>query len=273
MKYLASVLLFVFFHFSGFAQELFPMTEPASNMATDALGLRLGTNNYQSNNFKIKSQLKSEVMYGINARWMIHFNGYFSDFYSKAILFQGVGTYFKYRFLSMDSEHRHTRMAAFGRITYNPTKNYTTDLNIEGAQSGAAVGLVITQLLHKLALSVTLNETKAFSSTGINPENSFNYNLSAGYLIYPKKYTNYRQTNCNLYVEAMGKSITSNPENNFAAGASLDIVPSIQFIFNSQTRLDISYKRSIYNTIVYNAHQSIMVKVEHNIFNAFRNRK
>lgn len=273
MKYLASILLSVFFHFSGLAQELFPMTEPASNMASDGLGLRLGTNNYQSNNSTIKSQVKSEVMYGINARWMFHINGYFSDFYSKAFLFQGVGSYFKYRFLSMDSEHRHTRMAAFGRVTYNPTKNYTSDLNIEGAQSGLAAGLVITQLLHRLALSVTLNETKAYSSTGIIPENSFNYNLSAGYLIYPRKYTNYKQTNCNLYVEAMGKTITANPENNFAAGSSLDIIPSIQFIFNSQTRLDISYKRSVYNTIVYNAHQSIMVKVEHNIFNAFRNRK
>jgi hypothetical protein len=49
--------------------------------------------------------------------------------------------------------------------------------------------------------------------------------------MYPKKYTNYKQTNINLMVEFVGQTINENGK------SYLDVVPAIQFIINSQARL------------------------------------
>jgi hypothetical protein len=49
------------------------------------------------------------------------------------------------------------------------------------------------------------------------------------------KNTNYKQTNINLMVEFVGQTINEN--------VYLDVVPAIQFIINSQARVDLAYRQ------------------------------
>jgi hypothetical protein len=56
--------------------------------------------------------------------------------------------------------------------------------------------------------------------------------------MYPKKYTNYKQTNINLMVEFVGQTINENGK------SYLDVVPAIQFIINSQARVDLAYRQN-----------------------------
>ncbi|PIH05065.1 hypothetical protein CS542_00225 [Pedobacter sp. IW39] len=42
--------------------------------------------------------------------------------------------------------------AVFGRVSTSKRPTYTEDINLEGDNSGVQGGIVVTQLLHKLAL-------------------------------------------------------------------------------------------------------------------------
>ena len=97
--------------------------------------------------------------------------------------------------------------------------------------------------------------------------NVANYSLSAGYLLLPVQYKSYEQTNLNLYVELLGKSNMDQ----YRAGYYVDVAPAIQFIFNSTTRLDLSYRTQLFGDMARNMDRSFLVRIEHNIFN-IRNR-
>jgi len=85
------------------------------------------------------------------------------------------------------------------------------------------------------------------------------YNLSFGYLVYPRKYTSYQQTNWNLYCEFMGVAYgqakvtqygfvdvpVSSPT--LKQGNYVDLCPGIQAIFNSNLRIDFSMKFPMIN--------------------------
>ena len=57
--------------------------------------------------------------------------------------------------------------------------------------------------------------------------------------MYPKKYTSFKQTNINTMLELIGQTITENGK------SYLDVVPSIQFIINSQARIDLGLQKRI----------------------------
>lgn len=244
------------------AQELYVNTEPASNMATNSLGIRLENQGYFKPVYKNRSIL--ELMYGANKNLMVHGTAYLSDYYQSRQRFEGVSAYAKYRFYSVDSVQRHFRMSAFAKLATinNPIPNQ--EIALEGDNSGVQGGLVATQLLHKLALSGSASYLRAFENRGgyeAVTRNSVGYTLSAGYLLFPKQYTNYEQTNVNLYVELLGKT---NP----GQGQSyLDIAPAVQFIFNSVLRLDLSYRTPLANRMVRNTQNMYLVRVEYNLFN------
>lgn len=262
------------------AQELYVNTEPASNMAANSLGIRL-TNKF----FKMEHdgttgmRFEPEVMWGVNKKLMVHAIGYAANMMQSSIRMEGGSVYAKYRFLSLDQQHAHFRMAAYvkGSVIDNPylpstpatKKPYSnTDIDLEGATSGVSSGVIATQLLHKLALSTTLGYSRYMNNVKDNipegfPKNSVNYSLSAGYLVLPVRYKNFNQTNLNLYVELLGKTNTD------AAGRGyyLDIAPAVQFIFNSTTRLDLSYRTQLTGDMARNSFNSFIVRIEHNIFN------
>jgi hypothetical protein len=246
------------------AQELYVNTEPASNMAAKSGGIRLENQGYFSPGFKNRTTL--EMMYGVSKNLMVHGTAYLSDFYQSRQRFEGVSAYAKYRFYSADTVQRHFRMAAFAKASSirNPLPNQ--EISLEGDNTGLQSGVVATQLLHKLALSGSLSYLHAFENRGGNQpatRNSVGYSVSAGYLLFPKQYTNYEQVNVNIYTELLGKANPGKGQH------YLDIAPAVQFIFNSVLRVDLSYRTPLTNRMVRNTQNMYLVRVEYNLFNLF----
>jgi hypothetical protein len=278
------------------AQELYVHTEPASNMPANSIGLRL-SNSYMpmSHNKKTATRFEPEIMWGVNKKLMLHTATYFSNMFQANIKFEGAGLYAKYRFLSVDDVHAHFRMAAFAKLTAisNPVAEIGTithkrvdslgnpylqtlahtyknnELVVDGNHSGYQAGIIATQLVHKLALSTSvfwvhrLNNLNKANFAPSDPRSAINYTLSGGYLLYPKSYTSYGQTNINLYFEILGSKLTQQK------GYFIDAAPAIQFIFNSIARLDLSYRFNLANTLVRMNNQTFLIKFEYNLLNVF----
>jgi len=173
------------------AQELYVSTEPASNMAAKAIGLRLNTDLTPLGN-KTGLRMGPEVMFGFSQYLMVHVNLYGSSYYQPGFQFEGASVYAKYRFLAFDQPQSHLRVAGYGRISFSNDPVPYGEINLQGDNSGLMGGLVITQLLHKLALSATSDISRDMDNIA-NPllptagRNQFGYTFSAGYLLLPKK--------------------------------------------------------------------------------------
>src|SRR6476469_5207922 len=101
------------------AQELYSVTEPASNIAAGSIGIRLDNSIMNEiNSSKINYHLIPEVIIGVSKKLMIQGNLFFSN-RNKNFAGEGGSLYAKYRFLSHDAVQKHFRMAAFGRVSYN----------------------------------------------------------------------------------------------------------------------------------------------------------
>lgn len=138
-----------------------------------------------------------------------------------------------------------------------------------GDQSGVQGGVVATQLWNKLAVSTTLSylhvttpKPKYFPD--IYPWNAFNYTASAGYLLLPRSYTNYRQINLNLYVELLGQQ-TLDKKLHY-----LDLAPAIQLIFNSNAKLNLGYRFQLNSDMHRMSKESVLVSFEYVFLNALK---
>ena len=263
MKYF--VILVSFLSFQIQAQELFVMTEPASNMPTASIGVRdmslfafKKTGGYNYHNMP-------ELMWGVNKDWMVHASAFLSDKQGNLML-EGGSLYAKYRFFSVDDLHSHLRLAAYGRISTSNAEIHQEDIETMGMNSGYEIGTVATQLINKTALSASISYERAFNNQGnIFPDewsnSAMNYTFSVGQLMYPKKYTNFKQTNINAMLELLGQRLNQNGK------SYLDVVPSIQFIVNSQARIDLAYRRQIYSDMERISANSILLKLEYTFFN------
>jgi len=251
----------------AFSQELYVNTEPASNMATHSLGIRLENQGYFNPAYKNRTTL--EIMFGASKDLMVHGSLYQSDYYQSRRHFEGGSVYAKYRFLSVDSVQSHFRGAFFVKASGINNPLYNQEISLEGDNSGLQGGVVFTRLIHKLALSGSASYLHAFDNAGdyhlplANADNAIAYTLSAGYLLLPKTYQNYNQVNVNLYVELLGKT---NPGYN---QSYLDVAPAVQFIFNSVFRVDLSYRTPLYNSMIRTSNNTYLVRLEYNIFNLF----
>lgn len=281
------IALFTCAAFPAQAQELYVSSEPASNMPARSVGLRM-TNKFfkMEHDGRTAFRFEPEVMFGINRRFMVHVTGYMANAMQPGTRFEGGSIYAKYRFLSQDEPHAHFRMAAYvkGSIIDNPFTpapdgehnelNYANnEADLEGNNSGISGGIIATKLVHKMAVSGTLAYNRFTNNikndlTANFSRNMLNYSLSFGYLTLPVTYKSYEQTNLNLYVELLGKANVDNG----VKGNYVDIAPAIQFIFNSTTRLDLSYRWELAGNIVRNMPSSFTVRIEHNIFNAFKHK-
>jgi hypothetical protein len=223
------------------AQELYIYSEPASNMPSKSVGVRL-TNEFGSQNNDFVMRNTPEVMVGFNKNFMVHGQAFLSNMGNSNYQFDGASFYAKYRFLSIDEVQNHFRAAAFARVSTSYRNTFTKDINLEGDNSGYQGGLVFTQLIHKLAISATVGYIQAFKDRDKQvlgmpePNNMISYSLSSGYLLLPFVYKNYNQPNFNVYLEVLGKTDPSTGKN------YLDIAPAVQFIINSKTRIDLGYK-------------------------------
>ncbi|MGC4057129.1 MAG: hypothetical protein QM743_03280 [Chitinophagaceae bacterium] len=249
------------------AQELFVFSEPASNMPAHSLGLR--ASNWlmdERNSATINYHLIPELMWGVNKKFMMHTEAFLSN-RDKDFSAEGAGLYAKYRFYSKDEVHRHFRMAVFGRLSSNNGDIHQEEIETNGHNTGYELGGIATGLLHKQAISLTVSYERALDNFKghefpvFQADRAINYSLSTGRLILPKHYNSYRQTNLNLMVEAIGQW---HPQ----TGKSFaDLTASVQLIFNSQTRLDIAYKKELYSNMLRTAPDGWLLRVEHLLFN------
>ncbi len=250
------------------SQELYVFTEPASNMPTKSIGIRL-TNEGMLNNPGFVSRTIPEVMFGFNKNLMAHAQAFLSDMDGRYRL-EGGSLYAKYRFLSIDEAQSHFRAAAFGRISTSKRPEISRDINLEGDNTGWQAGLIFTQLIHKLALSATLGYTDAIVNDKVNrfapkPDKMLSYSLSSGYLVLPVVYKNYKEPNFNVYFEMLGKTDPGTGE------SYLDLAPAVQVILNSRTRIDLGYRfqatGNMANRYLKNMY---LLRAEFNFFNALK---
>ena len=261
-----------------FAQELFVISEPASNMPAKAISLRL-TDKFMNghrhsvsgdNEYIIMHRLVPEVAIGLDKKVNVRISAFLANYYQSAIQLEGFNMYVKYRFFSKDDLHRHLRMAAFSRLSVIDHDIYFREINLEGDNSGINNGIVATQLLHKLALSATLGHVYTLDNIGFKrPDfvapHSLNYTLSAGYLLLPFHYKNYNQPNLNLYVEFNGRNNLYEYKTNI-----YDVFPALQLILKSYMRIDLGYRYQIKSNAARNAYTGFLIRFEYNIFNALK---
>ncbi|WP_320815065.1 hypothetical protein [Flavobacterium sp.] len=248
------------------SQELFVVTDPASNVPANSLAV-----NVMQSLFKEKYasgynyHLMPEISYGLNKNLMFRATSFVSE--NNGLNVEGGGFYAKYRFFSSDDLNSHFRMAAYGRFSFNNSDIHQEQIEIQGHNSGYEVGLVATKLIHKVAISSTVSFEKAFDNKSKNPfpntlgNNATNYTLSFGKLMYPKTYTSYKQTNINLMLELVGQTINENGK------SYIDAVPAIQFIINSQARIDIAYRHELMSSMNRSAPNGVYFNLYYTFFN------
>lgn len=259
------------------AQELYVFTEPASNMPARSVSGKLsGMLANDKHSSRVLQRYMPEVMIGLSKEWMIHASVTISNMHQDKFIFESSRLYAKWRFLSKDDIHKHFRMAAFGALSYSRNSLNFNEINVMGDQSGATVGLIATQLWNKLAVSgsASLNEVLhkyrwRKEHRDLHAFEAVNYTLSAGYLLLPREYTDYRQTNLNLYVELLGARNIGWPEEQYY----IDLAPAIQLIFNSNDKINFGYRVQLSGNISRMAEQSFLVSYEHVFLNAFRKRR
>jgi hypothetical protein len=264
------LLLLAFSLNQVWAQELYVFSEPASNMPAKSMGLKLNSRFAELSSNRMGVRLVPEIMFGLNKNWMTHLAIPFSSLYASNMRWEAVRVYSKYRFLSRDGHHRHFRMAAFVEGAYSRNPYLYDEINLDGDHSGWQTGIIATQLLHKLAISSTVGIVKSYMSDS-DPhaghlEHSMlglNYSLSAGYLLFPKQYTSYQQTNLNLYVELLGMQGLE------MSDYMIDLAPAVQLIFNSTTKLNVGARFQLRSNMDRIARNSVFVSLEHSILNAW----
>ena len=269
MRLILFLMLF-FIAENNFGQELFVVTDPASNIPANTLTVRVMQSVF-------KEQIKSgfnyhampEITYGISKNVMVR-STLFVSTRSNSLITEGASFYAKYRFFTTDDINSHFRLATFGRYSFNKADIHQEEIEIMGQNTGFETGLIATQLIKKVAISSSISFEKAFDNKpdyqfpANQGNNATNYTLSIGKLMYPKKYTSFRQTNINLMLEFLGQTINQNGK------SYLDVVPSVQFIINSQARIDLGYRQELYNSMIRSAPNGIYFNLEYNFFNVFQ---
>ena len=256
-------------------QELFPYSEPASNMPARSISLKNTSMFHRDiHSSRTLQRHMPEIMFGLNKNWMVHAGTNFSNMHQEAFIWEGARLYAKYRFLSNDDVHKHFRMAAFAAGAYSRNHLDHNEINLMmGEQSGVQAGLIATQLWNKFALSgmgswneVLNKERWDKSQQHLYAVRSINYSLSAGYLLLPFEYKDYDQTNINLYAELLGsRNIDFEPEKFY-----VDLAPSIQAIFNSTAKLNVGYRFQLASDIYRLTKNSWMVSFEYIFLNALK---
>ena len=268
------VLIGCLFSQMAVSQELYVFSEPASNMPAHSMSAKLTYRTPVSKyNTSYRQRYTPELMFGLNKQWMLHVSSSFSDFYTTQLRWESVKTYAKYRFYSDDDVHRHFRMAAFAEAAYSRSPFYYGDINLDGDNSGVQAGIIATQLVNKLAVSGTASLLKVFANRAMHVNqldhslNAFYYSLSAGYLLFPLNYSDYKQTNLNLYFETIGMKGLDKGDYMF------DAAPALQVIFNSNLKINLGARLQVTGNMVRPGENNYFVSVERTFLGALKRRK
>jgi hypothetical protein len=178
-------------------------------------------------------------------------------------LFNGLDVLAKYRFLSIDRKNEHVRLAAVAEWSSVNVAHDEAEPTLMDDTGGYGGGMIATWLKNRFAASFTYGFIKPNSyyeeqtdftggpdlPTKIYYGDGQKFNLSLGYLLYPKQYTNYTDPNWNIYIEFLGKQYdAATVIQNGAAmetqaialtkGYYWEVHPGIQRIVNSNFRMD-----------------------------------
>lgn len=270
MKKITVIVLLLAGNLAGYAQELYVFTEPASNMPAHSISVKYAAKLLRATHSnRIEQRHIPELMLGLSKNWMVHASTTFSDMYSSNVRWESVKLYTKYRFLSIDDVHQHFRMAAFAEAAHSVNNLVYDELSLDGDQSGVQGGVIVTQLWQKLAVSSTLGylqvvKEKPKGMEDAYPYQAFNYSLSAGYLLFPRNYTSYNQTNLNLYAELLGQQTLDK------RSFYLDLAPAAQLIFNSNAKLNVGYRFQLNTNMHRMSRERWLVSFEYVFLNALR---
>lgn len=219
------------------AQELYNLSEPASNIPKNTLGVRLFSETYKEV-YQWRNMSYLRLMYGMTPKLSVYLSAIASNHHGDKFpvefpfhntpergafypyKFNGFWLYGKYRFFTDDGEKRHFRMAAYAEASRVKTTHHETEPNLEeGDNSGMGFGLIATVLENKFAASLTVGGIFPFINKGVAPDpissfpdipenvhygKAFRYRLSFGYRILPIHYHSFEQGNLNLYAEFRG---------------------------------------------------------------------
>ncbi len=253
------------------AQELFVFSEPASNMPAKSISVKLTHHfiDFDKRYGRASHRFMPQVMFGINKKLMVHVGGTFANMHTTDFKYESASLYAKYRFLSKDEIHKHFRMAVFADASTTKAPFHYDEITLMGDKSGVETGLIATQLWHKLALSGTVSHTQVLDKSRNDkviyvPERNYqamNYSLSAGYLLFPKEYTDYKQMNLNLYTEILAQQTLDQKKH------YIDFAPALQFIFNSNFKINIGYRFQASGNMERMATNSWQVSVEQTFLN------
>ncbi len=274
-KFFLAMLFFAISKAEG--QELYVYSEPASNMPAKSISLKLTGNLMPRQDWHDRSMQRytPEIMFGLNKNWMVHLGTTFSDMHTPNFRWESVYLYGKYRFLSRDELHQHFRMAVFGEAAYSRSPFHNEEVSLQGDKSGVQLGLIATQLWHKFAISGAVSHTQVLDESRNDkviyvPERiyqSMNYSLSAGYLLLPRQYTDYRQLNINLYTELLAQQTLDRKAH------YTDLAPAVQFIFGSNAKLNLGYRFQLSGNMERMAESSWLISLERTFLNALKKKK
>jgi hypothetical protein len=173
-------------------------------------------------------------------------------------LFETYNLNLKYRFYVDDAHHEHLRGAVWGEMAFGSNAHDEAEPSLMGDNNGFAAGVIFTKLYKRLAVSaglsgvIPLKYHEEAKDLTIQYGKAVHYSLSIGFLLLPKEYRSYDQVNVNVYAEFLGRSyggaeISMGGESvliddvpSLEPGHYLELRPAIQFVFWSNTRLDLS---------------------------------
>src|SRR5688572_16076132 len=272
------IILFMFFcSLIAKGQELYVYSEPASNMPSRSISAKLSASyiTKQDPDNRFMQRYTPEIMFGINKKWMVHIGGTFADMHTKNFRWESVYLYGKYRFISNDDIHSHFRMAAFVDGSYSRSPYHYDEISLQGDKSGVQLGVIATQLWNRLAVSATVSHIQSLDESRNDkvqyvPSRIYqviNYSLSAGYLLLPFEYTDYKQTNLNLYTEVLAQQSLDRQ------AYYVDLAPAIQFIFNSNAKLNLGYRFQLGSDMQRMTSSSWLISFERTFLNALDRKK
>ena len=246
------------------AQELYINSEPASLIPKGTKVVRLTNSNIFLDGSNIMGSIGNafivtpSLSYGISKKIMLSGSIQFANKpYEQDMTpnfgLNGFKIYSKQRILSTDKQKYNTRLSSFIKYSYHEDKFMKDNIDIDLQDTGFELGLIGTQLINKLAISITTaitrisnidekltqGSTVKWQTTNLN---TFKNSISAGYLLFPRKYNSYKQTNFNLYVEYLTNTILNEDFPVRYDKFRSTFAPGIQFIIMSRSRLDFSYK-------------------------------
>ncbi|MCH5715898.1 hypothetical protein [Niabella hibiscisoli] len=251
------------------AQELYIYTEPASNVPAKSISAKLSANYAEGMRDGSKSlvqRYRPEMYMGLSKNFMLRASGTFANMHTDAFKFESVSLYGKYRFLSKDEAHRHFRMAAFADASISKAPFRYDEIALMGDKTGAEAGVVATQLINKLAISGIVSHVQVLDKSRFDelplrlPYQAMNYSLSAGYLLFPRKYEDYNQTNFNIYTEILAQQTLDTKR------YYIDMAPGVQLIFNSNSKLNLGYRFQLGSDMYRMATNSFQLSFERTFF-------